>query len=320
MITTLLLVPLLPLLLPTTYAIPTGGRGTPSRPPVFNVLSPAATPLHLTPTEPTLLSEVAMNMWMIPPAVAVLPAVVGTVVGDGVLPAQKTGGPLGNATSARTVARAMMARSIGLDMEMEEDDLDDEINVLQDEPQEVEDEVPEESDTLARRGVASVVRKAKTALQAAITSPSVTCLGSSANDSTISSLFYYGGPGTTVNLCAGARILLTNAVFFYFANQTLQTVGRPVRFLPLLLSCSDKPTNRMATHAQHSSSRVLNSPAQSTAPSTGPTTSPCATSRSTVNAPSSALSTVDSPISRWEATPTAKRSIAFVLSSRSPIP
>ncbi|KAL8277567.1 hypothetical protein RQP46_009999 [Phenoliferia psychrophenolica] len=53
------------------------------------------------------------------------------------------------------------------------------------------------------------------------------CVGSDSNDTYISSLFYYGGAGTTVYLCQGATISLTNAVFFSAADQTLTTAGAP---------------------------------------------------------------------------------------------
>lgn len=53
------------------------------------------------------------------------------------------------------------------------------------------------------------------------------CVGSLANDTYISSLFYYGGAGTTVYLCQNAVINLTNAIFFTSANQTLATIGFP---------------------------------------------------------------------------------------------
>ena len=51
------------------------------------------------------------------------------------------------------------------------------------------------------------------------------CVDSSANDTLISSLFHYGGPGTVVELCPGATINLDNAVFFSAANQVLTTQG-----------------------------------------------------------------------------------------------
>ncbi|KAM0755359.1 hypothetical protein T439DRAFT_375738 [Meredithblackwellia eburnea MCA 4105] len=54
-----------------------------------------------------------------------------------------------------------------------------------------------------------------------------TCVDGTANDTYISSLFYYGGAGTTVLLCQGVTISLTNAIFFSAANQTLATVGYP---------------------------------------------------------------------------------------------
>ncbi|BGP15430.1 hypothetical protein JCM10213_005069 [Rhodosporidiobolus nylandii] len=53
------------------------------------------------------------------------------------------------------------------------------------------------------------------------------CLDSSANDTTINALFYYGGAGTTVELCPGANIQLTNAIFFTAENQVLTTQGNP---------------------------------------------------------------------------------------------
>lgn len=52
-----------------------------------------------------------------------------------------------------------------------------------------------------------------------------TCLDSTANDTVISSLFYYGGAGTVVELCPGANIQLQNAIFFSAANQVLTTQG-----------------------------------------------------------------------------------------------
>ncbi|BGP24006.1 hypothetical protein Rt10032_c05g2284 [Rhodotorula toruloides] len=54
-----------------------------------------------------------------------------------------------------------------------------------------------------------------------------TCLDSTANDTLISSLFYYGGAGTVVELCPGANIQLQNAIFFSAANQVLTTQGNP---------------------------------------------------------------------------------------------
>lgn len=51
------------------------------------------------------------------------------------------------------------------------------------------------------------------------------CVDSSANDTLISSLFHYGGPGTVVELCPGATINLLNAVFFSAPNQVLTTQG-----------------------------------------------------------------------------------------------
>ncbi|GAA5892726.1 hypothetical protein JCM6882_000566 [Rhodosporidiobolus microsporus] len=51
------------------------------------------------------------------------------------------------------------------------------------------------------------------------------CLDSSANATTINSLFYYGGANTTVYLCSGATINLESPVFFSAADQTLTTYG-----------------------------------------------------------------------------------------------
>jgi hypothetical protein len=51
------------------------------------------------------------------------------------------------------------------------------------------------------------------------------CLDSTATDTVINSLFYYGGANTKVSLCPGATISLTNAIFFTAANQELSTQG-----------------------------------------------------------------------------------------------
>ncbi|GAA5987417.1 hypothetical protein JCM11641_002284 [Rhodosporidiobolus odoratus] len=53
------------------------------------------------------------------------------------------------------------------------------------------------------------------------------CLDSTADDTTINALFYYGGAGTTVELCPGATIKLQNAIFFTAADQVLTTQGNP---------------------------------------------------------------------------------------------
>lgn len=68
--------------------------------------------------------------------------------------------------------------------------------------------------SLAARDYGHLARRATTA-----------CVDSSANDTLISSLFHYGGPGTVVELCPGATINLDNAVFFSAANQVLTTQG-----------------------------------------------------------------------------------------------
>ncbi|GAA5883859.1 hypothetical protein JCM16303_007420 [Sporobolomyces ruberrimus] len=59
----------------------------------------------------------------------------------------------------------------------------------------------------------------------ATTTPS--CLGSSATDVDINAAFYYGGAGAVVQLCPGAHLALTNAIFFTAANQVLTTQGNP---------------------------------------------------------------------------------------------
>lgn len=51
------------------------------------------------------------------------------------------------------------------------------------------------------------------------------CLDSTANETLINSLFYYGGPSTVVSLCPNAVINLSDMVFFTDANQELSTLG-----------------------------------------------------------------------------------------------
>ncbi|KAL8283655.1 hypothetical protein RQP46_005450 [Phenoliferia psychrophenolica] len=53
----------------------------------------------------------------------------------------------------------------------------------------------------------------------------INCLDSTANDTTINLLFYYGA--TVVNLCPNAVIPLYNTIFFTQANQVLTTLGNP---------------------------------------------------------------------------------------------
>ncbi|GAA5892311.1 hypothetical protein JCM5296_003232 [Sporobolomyces johnsonii] len=53
------------------------------------------------------------------------------------------------------------------------------------------------------------------------------CLDSTANDTIINSLLYYGGAGTTVQLCPGATISIESAIFFTAANQVITTQGNP---------------------------------------------------------------------------------------------
>ncbi|GAA6063968.1 hypothetical protein JCM10212_004778 [Sporobolomyces blumeae] len=59
------------------------------------------------------------------------------------------------------------------------------------------------------------------------TTTAATCLDSSATDVDINAAFYYGGAGTTVNLCPGAKLSITNPIFFTAANQVLTTQGNP---------------------------------------------------------------------------------------------
>ena len=73
----------------------------------------------------------------------------------------------------------------------------------------------------------TVVTASATSSVVPLPSSTITCLDSSVNDTVITSLFYYGGANTVINLCASAQISLTNAVFFWGTGQTLQTVGLP---------------------------------------------------------------------------------------------
>ncbi|KAK4055485.1 hypothetical protein OIV83_000031 [Microbotryomycetes sp. JL201] len=57
--------------------------------------------------------------------------------------------------------------------------------------------------------------------------PAPSCLGSSATDVDINQLFFYGGDGATVFLCPGARIKITNPIFFTAQKQMLATQGFP---------------------------------------------------------------------------------------------
>ncbi|BGP27746.1 hypothetical protein Rt10032_c13g5092 [Rhodotorula toruloides] len=71
---------------------------------------------------------------------------------------------------------------------------------------------------------------------------SSTCLDSKYNASVINSLFYYGGAGTTVNLCPNAQINLETSIYFYAANQTLQTGGLPFDSTRAVLTITDAGT------------------------------------------------------------------------------
>ncbi|GAA6039224.1 hypothetical protein JCM8097_000478 [Rhodosporidiobolus ruineniae] len=68
------------------------------------------------------------------------------------------------------------------------------------------------------------------------------CLDSSNNATVINSLFYYGGAGTTVYLCPGAKIDLEGPVFFYAANQTLTTLGAVLDSSRATLTVTDPGT------------------------------------------------------------------------------
>lgn len=90
---------------------------------------------------------------------------------------------------------------------------------------------------------------------------SSTCLDSKYNASVINSLFYCacdasfvtsrrltlslpadGGAGTTVNLCPNAHIDLETSIYFYAANQTLQTGGLPFDSTRAVLTVNDSST------------------------------------------------------------------------------
>lgn len=73
------------------------------------------------------------------------------------------------------------------------------------------------------------------------TTTAATCLDSSATDVDINAALYYGGAGAVVQLCPGAKISLTNAIFFTAANQVLTTQGESgASSISLLISHSEK--------------------------------------------------------------------------------
>ncbi|KAK4700395.1 hypothetical protein P7C70_g5853, partial [Phenoliferia sp. Uapishka_3] len=88
----------------------------------------------------------------------------------------------------------------------------------------------DESRVLGKRAVKKdfLTRQAQIQAQRAIGD---SCVGPDSStlpiDYYISSLFYYGGAGTTVWLCQYAFINLTNPIWFFNSNQTLATVGLP---------------------------------------------------------------------------------------------
>ncbi|KAK4705407.1 hypothetical protein P7C70_g799, partial [Phenoliferia sp. Uapishka_3] len=87
----------------------------------------------------------------------------------------------------------------------------------------------EGDESLQRRGfVSRMTKQAQIQAQRALAK---TCVGPTSSnfsmDYYISSLFYYGGAGTTVWLCPNVVIPLTNAIWFTAASQTLATAGLP---------------------------------------------------------------------------------------------
>ncbi|KAK4704505.1 hypothetical protein P7C70_g1699, partial [Phenoliferia sp. Uapishka_3] len=80
----------------------------------------------------------------------------------------------------------------------------------------------EERSELEERSKKSKNRKTRVQLAIA-----ATCVDTGANDTHISSLFFYGGVGTTVYLCPNANITITAPIFFSAASQTLATQGYP---------------------------------------------------------------------------------------------
>ncbi|KAM0755791.1 hypothetical protein T439DRAFT_376089 [Meredithblackwellia eburnea MCA 4105] len=73
---------------------------------------------------------------------------------------------------------------------------------------------------------AAVPKAVSTAVS--IVREAIDCLDSTHNETTINSLFYYGGAGTTVYLCANAVINIQNPIQFSAANQVLTTKGLPI--------------------------------------------------------------------------------------------
>jgi hypothetical protein len=60
-----------------------------------------------------------------------------------------------------------------------------------------------------------------------LTHSSVNCIGSQYSESHINALFSFGGPNTTVNLCANAKISIFAPIQFTAKNQTLVTLEAP---------------------------------------------------------------------------------------------
>ncbi|GAA5953533.1 hypothetical protein JCM3765_005065 [Sporobolomyces pararoseus] len=69
--------------------------------------------------------------------------------------------------------------------------------------------------------------KRQDASNTSVTTSTPSCLDSSATDVEINAALYYGGAGAVVQLCPGAKLSLTNAIFFTAANQVLTTQGNP---------------------------------------------------------------------------------------------
>lgn len=201
-----------------TSAVPTRSvtKSTATSLPAYNVDSPAPTPLHSPPPPQIHMTEDEISQIFL------------SHLNHDALPTS----PANSTSSISEVANDMMQGLNNVKL----------LGIIQD------DEL-NSGDTLypvVQKRQLVTPRKAPTPIASSIQAGQVACIGSSSNDTAISSLFFYGGAGTTVNLCPSARIIITNAVFFYAANQTLQTQGNPVRhfllffsFLQLLIYFSD---------------------------------------------------------------------------------
>ncbi|GAA6058121.1 hypothetical protein JCM3770_005949 [Rhodotorula araucariae] len=168
---------------------------------------------------PTLVARRPRQTPTFRPSLHVLPlSALNTVWNDGTpFPSSS------NKSDATLVARSMMHGGDIAARHLDSDDFlaDDDSTTLR-----TRSFSPQHTSTLLRREAASndedevVLEKRRLQIRAA-------CLDSTATDSTISSLFYYGGANTTVYLCPGTTIDITNAVFFTAENQVLTTYGNP---------------------------------------------------------------------------------------------